>query len=89
MKSREEIEGLFHRYSDQNKRWKANVHYRHQGQTPGVLPVIRRYTAFVEELDELADIIESGPDWNAIDGIQVTLNRVDHPKLTVEGSAVL
>jgi hypothetical protein len=28
-----------------------------------------------EELDELHDIIERGPDWNAINKIVVTLNR--------------
>ncbi|WP_156041786.1 hypothetical protein [Bradyrhizobium sp. URHD0069] len=47
-------------------RWMAEIHYNN-GEPPGVV-------AF-EELAELHDIVELGPDWNAIDQIVVTLNR--------------
>jgi hypothetical protein len=31
-------------------------------------------TSFSEELDELQAIIERGPDWNALDRIEIRLN---------------
>ena len=48
------------------KRWLAQITYN--DGTPG------QSIAF-EELDELRDIIERGPDWNVIHKIVVTLNR--------------
>ena len=30
---------------------------------------------YVEELAELQDLVEQGPDWNLIDGIHITLDR--------------
>jgi hypothetical protein len=47
-------------------RWMAEIHYNN-GEPPEVV-------AF-EELVELHDIVELGPDWNTIDQIVVTLNR--------------
>jgi hypothetical protein len=47
-------------------RWMAEISYRDE-RKPAVV-------AF-EELDELHDIIELGPNWNDIDQIVVTLNR--------------
>lgn len=41
---------------------------------------------FVEELDEVADIVERGPDWNTIVDIRITLERVRSVGLTVEQS---
>jgi hypothetical protein len=32
-------------------------------------------TVAVEELEDLDEIVEAGPDWNTIDRIVVTLNR--------------
>ena len=47
-------------------RWMAEIHHNN-GEPPKVV-------AF-EELAELHDIIELGPDWNTIFQIVVTLNR--------------
>jgi hypothetical protein len=47
-------------------RWMAEVHYNN-GEPPEVVTF--------EELAELHDIVELGPDWNTIDQIVVTLNR--------------
>lgn len=48
-------------------RWRAVIHYR-----TGLGSVDVEY--FFEELDELADLVESGPDWNAIEKIEVFLH---------------
>jgi hypothetical protein len=42
-----------------------------------------------EELNELHDIIERGPDWNTIEGIFIRLNphRTAYPEDTVEDAA--
>jgi hypothetical protein len=49
-----------------NKRWMAEIYYR----TDREMAVYN-----FEELEELHDIVEFGPDWNEIDHIIVTLNR--------------
>lgn len=57
-------------------RWRVIITYRH------VLgPVSVTYD--VEELSELHDIVERGPDWNSIEKIEVTLRRVTIPGLTI------
>lgn len=48
------------------KRWVAVIYYR---STRGVVPVHNP----VEELDELKEIVEAGPDWHAIDRIEIRL----------------
>lgn len=48
------------------KRWMAEISYT------GGRPM---KTVAFEELDELHDIVERGPDWNEIERIVVTLNR--------------
>ena len=48
-------------------RWHVEIDRAHDS---GV--VIERYS--VEELDEIADIVEGGPDWNTIREIRVRLN---------------
>lgn len=42
----------------------------------------------VEELAEIEAMVERGPDWRAIDRIEITLQRFDQ-KLTVEEAAQL
>jgi hypothetical protein len=51
-------------------RWMAEIHYNNGDPLKAV--------AF-EELAELHDIVELGPDWNTIDQIVVTLNRRVRP----------
>jgi hypothetical protein len=34
-----------------------------------------RRTLAIEELEDLDEIVEQGPDWNTIDQIVITLNR--------------
>ncbi len=48
------------------KRWMAEIAY-----FKGLAPK----TVAFEELEDLHDIVERGPDWNEIDRIVVTLNR--------------
>ena len=40
----------------------------------------------VEELDELSELVERGPDWNTIERIEIVLARVTDPMLTIETS---
>ena len=47
-------------------RWRARITYLRNRPPLGVT---------FEELDELHDIIERGPDWNEIDQIVIMLNR--------------
>ena len=47
-------------------RWMAEITYRN-----GRKPLIEQF----EELYQLHDIVEHGPDWNEIEQIIVTLNR--------------
>lgn len=49
------------------KRWKVIVRYHEQY---GEKTAIR----YIEELSELEALIEHGPDWNAIERIEVSLN---------------
>lgn len=52
-----------------DNRWRAVVTYR--SSEAGPVDVEH----FIEEIDDLADIVERGPDWNAIERIEITLNR--------------
>ena len=38
----------------------------------------------IEELGDLGEIIEGGPDWNTIDRIEIRLARVTTPGMTIE-----
>lgn len=58
-------------------RWKAVATYR---TANGPVDVEH----FFEELEELHDLIEAGPDWNALVDIRVTLCRVIYPGSTIE-----
>lgn len=57
-------------------RWKAVVYYR---TFKGLLDIEHP----LEELDELQDLVERGPDWNCIDHITITLDRRSYD-LTIE-----
>ena len=48
-------------------RWIATIHYKSEA---GIVDV--DYP--VEELEEIADLVEHGPDWNTITKIEVVLN---------------
>lgn len=63
-------------------RWKAVLEYRTEH---GIVDIEHG----LEELDELQDIVERGPDWNSLVKITIILDRVTEPELTVEGSATL
>ncbi|ASY70305.1 hypothetical protein [Sinorhizobium fredii] len=60
-----------------DRRWKVTVTYLYNDGP--------RETVFhLEELDQLATIIEHGPDWNALVDCRITYNERDYP----EGSTV-
>ena len=63
-------------------RWIAVVTYRTDS---GPLDVEHH----IEELGEIEDLIEAGPDWNAVIDIKITLQRVTNDGLTVEAGALL
>lgn len=58
-------------------RWKAVIEYRTDN---GIVDVEHNF----EEVEELHDIIERGPNWNCMERCIITLNRVLTPGLTVE-----
>jgi hypothetical protein len=50
-------------------RWMAEIYY-----TTGADEVtVSTFT--IEELEDLDEIVERGPDWNTIEKIEITLNR--------------
>lgn len=59
------------------KRWSVIIVYRGGGE------ITARHFS-VEELHEIQDIVENGPDWNAIIQIRVTLARVTDPGCVVD-----
>ena len=60
-------------------RWKATLIYRTDNG-----PVDVEHT--FEELEELHDIVERGPDWNCIEDITIQLQRTTG-RVTVETAA--
>lgn len=58
-------------------RWKATVYYRSEN---GLLDIEHG----IEEIDELHDIVERGPDWNTIEQIVITLDRKSNADMTIE-----
>lgn len=56
-----------------DKRWKVSIPYRFDDGP-------RETVIFVEEIAELDDIIEHGPDWNAMVDCRITLNRRSYPE---------
>jgi hypothetical protein len=65
---------------DINPRWLATVFYR---SSSGLVPVDHD----VEELHDLHDLVERGPDWNTIEKIEIRLSRVRYPDDTIEQAA--
>lgn len=63
-------------------RWKAVVEYRSEA---GIVDVEHA----IAELDELHDLVERGPDWNALIKITVTLAHPTPDRLTIEKAARL
>jgi hypothetical protein len=63
-------------------RWKATIWYLSE---IGLLDVEHG----IEEIEELHDIVERGPDWNTIDHITITLDRKSDQGLTIERAAKL
>jgi hypothetical protein len=68
----------------EHPRWIATVTYRSER---GPIDIDHHF----EELDELWDLIERGPNWNALVEIKVILNprRSTYAGLTVERAATL
>lgn len=62
-------------------RWLATIYYR--SETGGV-----DVDFDIEEIEELHDIVEAGPDWHTIDKIVVTLARREDDTMTLEEAAV-
>lgn len=62
-------------------RWKAVIWYATESGDP--LDVEHG----IEELEQLHDIVERGPDWNTILYITVTLDRKSEHGLTIEQAA--
>jgi hypothetical protein len=52
-----------------DKRWIVDIFYRRMDR---IMPV--RY--YIEELSELAEIVEQGPSFRAIERIEINLSRV-------------
>jgi hypothetical protein len=61
-------------------RWTATAYYRTDN---GIVDVSHD----IMELEDLQNIIERGPDWYALDRIEITLNRDGLPALTIEQAA--
>lgn len=59
------------------ERWRATIVYRSEH---GPVDVEHE----IEELDEIAELVEAGPDWNTIVNINIVLERQMIPGLTVE-----
>lgn len=64
---------------DTLSRWHAVINYRTDS---GVVDVHHD----LEELEELQNLVERGPDWNTIVDIVITLQRRSNDVMTVEES---
>lgn len=62
-------------------RWKADITYLHDHH-------VQVETVYFDELHELHDIVEAGPNFYCIDSIEVRTNGL-HPRMTVEQAAAL
>lgn len=60
-------------------RWTATVFYRTGN---GSVDVVHDF----EEIEDLAELVERGPDWNTIEKIEIRLARITSPGMTIEGA---
>ena len=67
---------------NEQSRWHATIYYR--SETGGV-----DVDHDIEEIEDLHDIVERGPDWHAIDKIVITLARPVAEPMTIEQAAEL
>jgi hypothetical protein len=74
--------GILDRPEVTTARWRVVIYYR---SAAGLIDVEHG----VEELSEIEALVECGPDWNSINRIEVTLDRVSHAALTVEQAGML
>jgi hypothetical protein len=59
-------------------RWLATITYKSES---GLVPV----EWDIIELDEIAELVEAGPDWNTIEKIEIVLTRKQHGEIiTIE-----
>ena len=63
-------------------RWDVTIWYRTKN---GAIDVVHH----VEEIHEVHDLIERGPDWNTIEHIEIRLARACEPDLTIEDTATI
>lgn len=61
------------------RQWVVTIWYRTDG---GIVDVVHD----VEELCEVAELVERGPHWDTIDKIEITKLRDRNRELTVEAS---
>lgn len=60
-----------------SRRWLATLTYRTETGPIGVQHDI-------EELEEVQDLVECGPDWNALEKIEIVLQTPVFPNATLE-----
>lgn len=65
-----------------SKRWKAVATYR---SNTGPVDVCHD----IEELEEIQELIERGPDWNALIDIRITLARPIYEGVTLEDAEAI
>lgn len=58
-------------------RWKATATYRSEC---GLVDVVH----YIEEIEDLQDLIERGPDWNTLINIEIVLNRTTEPGMMIK-----
>jgi len=63
-------------------RWIATVYYRTDN---GLIDVQHD----IEELEEIQELVECGPDWNTIERVDIVLSDKRYASLTVEQSEQL
>lgn len=68
--------------SEASKRWTVTITHRSVYGSAAV-------QFDIEELEELQDIVEAGPDWHTIEYIDVRLTNNPMPELTMEQADAL
>lgn len=65
--------------SDFKPRWTATIYYRHDA---GLVDVVH----YIEEIEDLHELVEAGPNFYAIERIEIVLTDPSFPQpgLTVE-----